>query len=122
LTDLDVSKVVAFHKEKNADATIVLTPVERPEQYGLVETDSDQKVIRFLEKPGADEVRDLGINTINAGIYVLKPTILDLIPKGANRSFEFDIVSRDHKKRIAVLRLHAQEGVLERHRHMRELS
>ncbi len=91
LTDLDLSKILEFHAENKAEATLALMPVENPAAYGLVETNGESRVLRFLEKPKPDEVAALGINTINAGIYVLEPTILDLIPKGENRSFEYDV-------------------------------
>lgn len=91
LTDFDLSKILAHHKEKGAEATLALMPVENPSAYGLVETDDESRILRFLEKPKPEQLADLGINTINAGIYVLEPTILDLIPKGENRSFEYDV-------------------------------
>jgi len=90
-TDVDISKVVKFHKERKAVATIVLAPVANPERYGLVETDREHNVRRFLEKPTKKDIEELGLNTINAGIYVLEPEVLKLIPKGENRSFEYDI-------------------------------
>lgn len=91
LTDLDIAKIVEFHQSKKADATIVLTPVENPSAYGLVETDSENKVLRFREKPKPEELADLTTNTINAGIYVLEPNILELIPEGENYSFEYNV-------------------------------
>jgi mannose-1-phosphate guanylyltransferase len=91
LTDLDISKIVEFHKAKKADATIVLAPVENPSAYGLVETDKENRVLRFLEKPKPEELNELTVNTINAGIYILEPNILDLIPEGKNYSFEYNI-------------------------------
>jgi NDP-sugar pyrophosphorylase family protein len=91
LTDVDISKIVKFHQDKKAEATIVLTPVENPSRYGLVETDADGKVLRFLEKPKPEELATLTTNNINAGIYVLEPGVLDLIPKGENRSFEYNV-------------------------------
>ncbi len=91
LTDLDISEVVEFHREKKAEATIVLTPVEDPSAYGLVETDNDLKVLRFREKPKPEELDSLTTNNINAGIYVLEPTILDIIPQGENYSFEYSV-------------------------------
>ncbi len=91
LTDLDITKVIEFHQAKKATATIVLAPVENPEAYGLVETDADGKVLRFNEKPKAEELSALTVNTINAGIYILEPEVLDLIPKGENHSFEYHV-------------------------------
>lgn len=91
LTDLDISQVIKSHREKEAEATIVLTPVENPAAYGLVETAEENKVLRFLEKPKPEEIANLTINNINAGIYVLEPGVLDLIPKGENYSFEYGV-------------------------------
>jgi len=91
LTDLDVSKVIDFHRAKKSTATIVLAPVENPSAYGLVETDADGRVLRFREKPKPEELADLKTNTINAGIYILEPEVLDLIPEGENHSFEYNV-------------------------------
>jgi mannose-1-phosphate guanylyltransferase len=91
LTDFDISTLVEFHRAKKAAATITLAPVDDPSRYGLVELDKENKVKRFLEKPAADDLIKLKINTINAGIYVLEPEVLDLIPKDTNRSFEYDV-------------------------------
>ena len=91
LTDIDVSKVIEFHREKKAEATIVLTPVENPSAYGLVETDGEGKVLQFREKPTAEELPFLTTNNINAGIYILEPSVLDIIPKGENTSFEYKV-------------------------------
>jgi NDP-sugar pyrophosphorylase family protein len=77
LTAVDLPAVIALHRERRAKATIVLTPVENPSAYGLVETDGDGNVKQFLEKPSADEIR---CDTINAGIYVLEPETLSRIP------------------------------------------
>ncbi len=91
LTDLDISEVITFHREKKSEATIVLTPVENPSAYGLVETETDGAVRRFLEKPKPEELAGLTTNNINAGIYVLEPSVLDLIPTGENTSFEYNV-------------------------------
>lgn len=91
LTDLDISKVIEFHRAKNSEATLTLVPVENPAAYGLVETDEDNRILRFLEKPSAEIIAALPASNINAGIYVLEPTILDLIPAGENRSFEYNV-------------------------------
>jgi mannose-1-phosphate guanylyltransferase len=91
LTDIDLKKMISLHREQKSAATIALAPVDDPSRYGLVETGTDGKVLRFLEKPKPEELALLSINTINAGIYILEPSILDLIPKGENRSFEYNV-------------------------------
>ena len=91
LTDLDVSKAIKFHREKKADATLVLTPVESPSRFGLVETDAEKKVLRFREKPTEEEVEKLKDKNINAGIYILESNVADLIPEEKNYSFEYDL-------------------------------
>lgn len=91
LTDVDVSTILKHHKEKRAEATIALAPVENPSAYGLVETGPNGEVLRFREKPTPEELSELDINTINAGIYVLEPSILEMIPKDENRSFEYHV-------------------------------
>jgi mannose-1-phosphate guanylyltransferase len=85
MTAIDVNRVLALHRERQARATIVLTPVENPSAYGLVETDTHGNVRRFLEKPKADEIT---CNTINAGIYVLEPSTFDRIPRDVAYSIE----------------------------------
>jgi len=85
LTQVDLAAVLRLHRERKAKATIVLTPVENPRAYGLVETDADGNIKRFLEKPGEDEIT---CNTINAGIYVLEPDTFDRIPKDTAWSIE----------------------------------
>ena len=91
LTNLDIRKVIDLHKAKNAAATITLVGVDDPARYGVVQTGNDGEVRRFLEKPKAEELAEMGIDTINAGIYILEPSILDLIARETNRSFEYDI-------------------------------
>jgi NDP-sugar pyrophosphorylase family protein len=85
LCDLDLSHVIEQHRSRNATATIVLTRVENPSAYGLVETEPDGRINRFLEKPGKDEIT---CDTINAGTYILEPEVLRRIPAGKNVSFE----------------------------------
>ncbi|HTM25324.1 MAG TPA: NDP-sugar synthase [Vicinamibacterales bacterium] len=85
LTQVDLPAVLRLHRERRAKATIVLTPVDNPRAYGLVETDPDGNIRRFLEKPGEDEIT---CNTINAGIYVLEPDTFDRIPKDTAWSIE----------------------------------
>ncbi len=91
LTDIDIAEVVRFHKEKKAMATIVLTPVENPSAYGLVETDDENRVLHFREKPKPEELAELTTNNINAGIYILEPEVLEMIPAGEKYMFEYGV-------------------------------
>jgi mannose-1-phosphate guanylyltransferase len=88
LTSLDLSEVVRAHRRSGALATLTLTTVENPTAYGLVEVDYDMRVRRFVEKPSYDEVTT---NLINAGIYVLEPEVLEMIPSGHEVSIEREI-------------------------------
>jgi mannose-1-phosphate guanylyltransferase len=90
-TDLDDTAMTAFHREKNARVTIALTPVADPTSYGLVETDSEGRVLRFLEKPRPDQITT---NMINAGTYVMEPEVLDWIPARTKFSFERELFPR----------------------------
>ncbi len=85
LTGVDLGAVIRLHRERKAKATIVLTPVENPSAYGLVETDAAGNILRFLEKPNPDEIT---CDTINAGIYILEPDTFDRIPKDTAWSIE----------------------------------
>ncbi len=85
MTSVDVKAVVALHRERQAKATIVLTPVDNPAAYGLVEIEPDGRVRRFLEKPNPNEIT---CDTINAGIYILEPATFDRIPKDVSYSIE----------------------------------
>jgi mannose-1-phosphate guanylyltransferase / phosphomannomutase len=84
LTDFDLAAAAAFHREKEAEATMVLTRVEQPLAYGIVITDEQGRVLRFLEKPSWGEVFS---DTINTGIYLLEPSVLPAIPAG--RPYDF---------------------------------
>ncbi|TMD42991.1 MAG: nucleotidyl transferase [Chloroflexi bacterium] len=77
LTDIDLTRVMAYHREKGAAATIVLTSVANPLEYGVVITNQDGTINRFLEKPSWGEVFS---DQVNTGIYVIEPTVLDLLP------------------------------------------
>ena len=85
LADLDLAAVVARHEAEGAAATIVLTPVSNPAAYGLVETNLEGRVLRFVEKPEPAQIR---ANTINAGIYILERRVLELMPPGEKYSIE----------------------------------
>jgi mannose-1-phosphate guanylyltransferase / phosphomannomutase len=79
LTDIDLSQVVAFHEEKGGLATLALKAVDNPLEFGIVITNEDGSIERFLEKPTWGQVFS---DTINTGIYVLEPEIFDFIPEG----------------------------------------
>ena len=80
LTNLDLTKLVAFHRERGAEATIALHPVDDPSRYGVVATDERGRVESFVEKPTKDLAPS---NLINAGVYVFEPSVLQHIaPQG----------------------------------------
>lgn len=85
LTDIDVSELVRLHRERGAEGTIALTPVDDPSAFGVVPTDADGRVTAFIEKPAPGTAPT---NFINAGIYVLEPAVIDRIPAGAPRNIE----------------------------------
>jgi len=85
LTTLDVGLLVDFHDGAGAEATISLTPVDDPSAFGVVPTDDDGRVIAFIEKPPPGEAPT---NLINAGTYVLEPSVVDRIPDGRRVSIE----------------------------------
>jgi mannose-1-phosphate guanylyltransferase/phosphomannomutase len=84
LCDIDLRRIVDFHKEKGAAVTIGLKSVENPLEFGIVVTDDDGKVERFLEKPSWGQVFS---DTINTGIYVLEPEVLKHVP--TDRPYDF---------------------------------
>jgi mannose-1-phosphate guanylyltransferase len=88
LRETDLSALLAFHRERGGRATILLTPVEDPSRYGLVRLHADGRVRSFLEKPRPEEI---DTNLINAGLYVLEPDVLDLIPPGRPVSIEREV-------------------------------
>ena len=88
ITDFDLSRAIEFHREREAAATIVLTRVPNPIQYGIVITEDDGRIARFLEKPSWGEVFS---DTVNTGIYILEPEVLSLIPHGKNFDFSKNV-------------------------------
>jgi len=85
LTDLDVTAMVAFHEGRGAQATISLAKVADPSAFGLVPVDGEGKVVAFVEKPAPGAV---GPSLVNAGTYVVEPSVLDHIPEGRRVSIE----------------------------------
>jgi mannose-1-phosphate guanylyltransferase/phosphomannomutase len=88
LTDIDLAKAIAFHKEKKSKATIVLKRVENPLDYGVVICDNEQRIQRFVEKPGASEIFS---DTVNIGTYILEPEVLLYIVMGREQDFSNDL-------------------------------
>jgi mannose-1-phosphate guanylyltransferase len=91
LSELDLSALVGFHRERGSRATIALTPVDDPSRYGVVVTGADGAVEAFVEKPPRGEAP---ANTVNAGAYVLEPDVLDLIPPATPVSIEREVFPR----------------------------
>jgi len=87
-TDIDLGMMMELHRKNKATASLALTPVDDPTIYGVVETDSQGRVKRFIEKPSRDKVTT---NMINAGIYVLELDILSYIAPNAFSMFEKDV-------------------------------
>lgn len=88
LTDIDIKSAIDFHKEKKSEGTIVLTSVENPLEYGIVVTDENGAIVRFLEKPSWSEVFS---DTANTGIYILEPSVLRKIPEAQRYDFSKDL-------------------------------
>ncbi len=88
VTDIDIEAAVRFHKRKGALATIILTSVTNPLQFGVVIADEKGRIRNFLEKPDWGEVIS---DTVNTGIYLLEPEVLKYIPEGQPFDFSKDL-------------------------------
>ena len=88
LREANLDELVRFHRQTGARATILLTPVADPSRFGLVRLAADGRVRQFLEKPRPEEI---DTNLINAGLYVLEPDVLDLVPEGRSVSIEREV-------------------------------
>lgn len=91
LTDIDLAKAIAFHKEKGSEATLVLKPVPNPVEFGVVMTEPDGRIQRFLEKPDKAEVFS---DTVNTGMYILEPSVFALMEHGKAYDWSQDIFPR----------------------------
>ena len=91
LRDADLGELVRFHRSTGAKATILLTPVADPSRYGLVRLAADGRVESFLEKPRPEEI---DTDLINAGLYVLEPEVLELVPESRPVSIEREVFPR----------------------------
>ena len=86
LTGADLTRLVKFHEEKNSDATMVLKSVENPLDFGIVITEEDGRISRFLEKPAWGQVFS---DTVNTGIYLLEASVLDQMPDPERDEYDF---------------------------------
>ena len=88
LTDIDLTKAIEFHNKKGSIATLILKKVDIPLEYGVVVTDNEGRITRFLEKPSWGEVFS---DTANTGIYILSPEVLGYIKKDEMFDFSKDL-------------------------------
>ncbi|NLT34609.1 MAG: NTP transferase domain-containing protein [Gaiellales bacterium] len=91
LTDFDLTRIIGFHQQRGAMVTIALKSVDNPLEFGVVIVDEEGRIERFLEKPGWGQVFS---DTINTGIYVLEPEVLDYIPSGTAYDFSHELFPR----------------------------
>ena len=96
LSDFDLNQIIGFHRRKGGIGTVCLYEKSRISQSGVAEVDSENKLVKFIEKPGPGETVS---NLVNAGIYVLEPKILKYIPKNQFSDFGKDIFPRIIKER-----------------------
>jgi mannose-1-phosphate guanylyltransferase/phosphomannomutase len=88
VTDFDLQAAIRFHRERRSKATLVLTRVPNPIEFGVVITDSEGKIQRFLEKPSTSEIFS---DTVNTGTYILEPEVLDYLPANQESDFSKDL-------------------------------
>ncbi len=99
LTDFDLNKAVEYHEAKKSKATLVLTHVPDPLRFGLVITEPDGKIVRFLEKPTWGEVFSDAVNT---GIYVIEPDVIEMIPYREEYDFSKQLYPKMLKEGIPL--------------------
>jgi mannose-1-phosphate guanylyltransferase / phosphomannomutase len=88
LTDIDISAAIEFHRKKESLATIVLSHVPNPLEFGVVITDDEGRIRRFLEKPSWGEVFS---DTVNTGMYILEPSVFEYMEQGRSYDWSQDI-------------------------------
>jgi mannose-1-phosphate guanylyltransferase / phosphomannomutase len=99
LTDIDLTQAIAFHRDRAAQATIVLTSVANPLEFGVVITNPDGTINRFLEKPSWGEVFS---DQVNTGIYILEPEVLNLLPPAAVVDWSSDVFPKMLRGRMPL--------------------
>jgi mannose-1-phosphate guanylyltransferase/phosphomannomutase len=88
ITDFDLTAAIEFHKRNKSKATLILTRVPNPVEFGVVITDEEMRIRRFLEKPSASEIFS---DTVNTGTYILEPSVLDYLPVNEECDFSKDL-------------------------------
>jgi mannose-1-phosphate guanylyltransferase / phosphomannomutase len=88
ITDFDLSAAIEFHKRKKSKATLILTRVPNPIEFGVVITDEEGRINRFLEKPSTSEIFS---DTVNTGTYILEPEVLEYLPANTECDFSKDL-------------------------------
>ncbi|MHC5724164.1 MAG: nucleotidyltransferase family protein, partial [Nostoc sp.] len=88
ITDFDLTAAIAFHKQKKSKATLILTRVPNPIEFGVVITDTERRINRFLEKPSSSEIFS---DTVNTGTYILEPEVLEYLPANTECDFSKDL-------------------------------
>jgi mannose-1-phosphate guanylyltransferase/phosphomannomutase len=88
ITDFDLTAAIRFHRSKQSKATLVLTRVPDPMEFGVVITDENHRINRFLEKPSTSEIFS---DTVNTGTYILEPEVLDYLPADRESDFSKDL-------------------------------
>ena len=88
ITNFDLQGALKFHKQKQSKATLVLTRVPNPVEFGVVITDEEQRIRRFLEKPSTSEIFS---DTVNTGTYILEPEVLKYLPENEECDFSKDL-------------------------------
>ena len=106
LTDINLAKAIEFHKKNKSVATLILSRVAEPLEYGVVVTDNSGRIVRFLEKPSWSEVFS---DTVNTGIYILNPSVLDMFSKNVKYDFSRDLFPRILEERQPMFG-HVAEG------------
>jgi mannose-1-phosphate guanylyltransferase len=100
LTGIDLTAMMSRHRQVKPRVSIDLTPVDNPTIYGVVETDRNDMVMRFVEKPAPDEI---STNMINAGIYIIEPEVLGYIPPATPSMVERQLFPQLLKKGEPIL-------------------
>jgi len=95
-SDLDLDKLIYAHKKSNSIATIVLAKSTTPTRFGAVELDNENRVTSFVEKP---RTRTVGEAWVNAGVYVITPSVLSRIPRRRRTSLELDVFPKLMRER-----------------------